>query len=148
MKYVELNRTGNFEHWDQNKLVELLCLKGGKTSGEDYLIYQNEHIKLHIFIMEPNERIPFQEFNNDFNLVCMTGGAVLCRHSHGGISLAVFDKGECIEQKAHNTNMISDFQNVGEGLLVLAIVENKRTKQVADVTFRIAAMGQSLFSKN
>lgn len=148
MKYVELNQRGNFEHWDQNKLVELLSLNGGKTLDEDYLIYQNERIKLSVYIMEPYERIPFREFKNDFNLVCMTGGALISRYSHGGISLVVFDKGERVNQKTNQTSMITDFQNVGESLLVLAVVEYKQSKLTMEHPFYFSEMNQALFSKN
>lgn len=148
MKYAELNQKGNFDPWDQKRLVELLTLKAGESSDEDYLIYQNERMKLSIFVMEPYERIPFRVFKNDFNLVCLTGGVLVSRYSHGGISLVLFEKGESVKYQVKNTSMIHDFQNVGENLLVLASVEYVHSPGQAEIPFHFSETYPSLFSKN
>lgn len=148
MKHVELNQKGNFDLWDQNKLVELLSLKTNEAQNKDSLIFQNERIRLSVLIMEPYERIPFRMFKTDFNLVCLSGGTLISRYGNGGILLKLFDKGEEEKHTVDKKPMINDFQNVGENLLVLAVVEHLCSREFMEVPYYYGESQQPLFSKN
>lgn len=148
MKHAELNKVGDFDCWNQNRLVELLCLKSNEMIDDDYLIYQGEGIKLSVFIMAPKERIPFRKFKNDFNLICLSGGSVLSRSSNGGINLLVFEEGEYVTYNPLNSTMISDFQNVGEEILVMAFLEYDHAFETEEIPLRFLDWRQPQFSKN
>ena len=74
-------------------------------------------------MLDAYERMPFRAFRNSFHMVCLTGGNVLTRFSHGGISLVIFEQGERIYQNLEKNTMVNDLQNLGEELLVMCIVE-------------------------
>lgn len=125
MKCVELNKEGHFDFWDLDKLEELMNLKTS-NGGNDCIIFQNKVLKLSIIALEPYERIPFKIIENDFNLICLTGGSAISRFSSGKISLMIFTKGENVYHELIEPVMINDLQNIGEDLLVMAIIESKQ----------------------
>lgn len=126
MKCVELNREGNFDRWDQNWLAELEQIYS-RDQDDNFLIYQNDSIKLSVIGLDSYERVPFRVIKNDFNLVCLTGGLAISRCSNGRISLLNFDKGEKITCTLKDSVMVNDFQNIGEDPMIIALLEYKRT---------------------
>ncbi|THV59349.1 hypothetical protein EZV76_11025 [Flagellimonas alvinocaridis] len=125
MKCVKLNSDGNFDYWSQSMLSELDCIHIDE-SFKAYNIFQNDHIKLGIIILEPRERIPFKVLKNNFKLVCLSGGSIISRSSLGGVSLLMFEKGEYASYSVTKSYMVNDLQNISEHLMVMALVEYKR----------------------
>ena len=126
MKCIAINREGHFDNWESPMLEEV---SNFRNTGNDnpYMIYQNHRIRLNVTILEPYERVPFRIILNDFSLICLSGGLAISRFSHGGISLMQFKKGEHYDHTLKQSCLIHDLQNVGEQLLVLAMIEYKGT---------------------
>lgn len=133
VKCVELNRKGNFDRWDPEKLEELKTLDANRSSL-NYDLFQDEHVKLSIIILDAYERAPFRVLHHSFDLICLTGGAAITRFSHGGISLVMFEKGEHIHQDIYGKTMVNDLQNVSNGLFILGIIEYKEQLSSLDWT--------------
>lgn len=126
MRCIELNREGNFDRWDHSKLMELRAIKNNVDAGNKYTIYQNENMRLSVFVLESYQRLPFTIVENDFSLISLTGGLAITRFSHGGISLLMFRKGEYVNHVLNNTRMVNDFQNIGEGVMIMAVMEYRQ----------------------
>lgn len=124
MKCVELIKKGQFDIWDKSKLAELHELQTCEDFSE-YGLYQTEDVKMGLILLEPYERTPFRMIKNRFKLVSLSGGEAITRFSHGGISLLMFEKGECISHGVQRKTMIHDLQNIGKNLLVMALLEYK-----------------------
>jgi hypothetical protein len=126
MKYVELSRKENFDSWNTMDLAELHQLQTCEDFNE-YRIYQSKNVKIGLIILESYERTPFRLMKNSFKLVSLSGGEAITRFSDGRISLMMFEKGECVSQNVVVPPMINDLQNIGDNLLVMALIEYKNT---------------------
>lgn len=122
MKYVELNKKGDFERWDAAWLAELNN-QAGLEDLSDYLLFQNDHVRLSAIGLEAYERVPFKKITHNHNIVCLTGGLVISRCSDGTINLLNFGKGEKVSHSPREPGISHDFQNIGEELLVLVLIE-------------------------
>ncbi|WP_421803969.1 hypothetical protein [Flagellimonas sp.] len=124
MKCVELNPEGNFDNWEPCKIEELAKMDDVEANP-DHIIFEDERVALSVIVLEPYERTPFRKINNDFSLSCLTGGLLISRFSHGGISLLKFEKGETSFHSVEGLKTIRDFQNVSEDVFVMALLEYK-----------------------
>lgn len=122
MKYVELNKKGDFERWNKGWLMELEALATADAPNP-YAIFENEEVKLSVIGLESYERTPFQRIKNDFNLISLTGGLALSRSANGGIYLLNFKKGEELTYTLKGSEMIHDLQNISEELTVYVLIE-------------------------
>lgn len=122
MKYVELNKKGDFDRWDASWLAEL-DNQAALQDMSGYLLYQNDSIRLSAIGLEAYERVPFKKITHNHDIVCPTGGLVISRCSDGSIYLLNFDKGEKVSHVPRDPGISHDFQNIGEELLVLLLIE-------------------------
>ncbi len=132
MKYVELNKKGNFERWNPNLLTELENEKALEDISE-YIVYQNDSVRLSVIGLESYERVPFKKMKYDFDLFCLTGGLAISRSSDGSIYLLNFDKGEAVSFSLTYSTMVNDLQNIGESTMIFALIEHEHAK-VTDAT--------------
>ncbi len=124
MKCVELIKKGQFELSKKTRLTELRQLQTCEDFSE-YCLYQTKNVKMGLILLEPYERTPFRLIKNNFKLICLSGGDAITRFSHGGISLLMFERGEYVSYNVHKKTMINDLQNIGNNLLVMALIEYK-----------------------
>lgn len=126
MKCVALGSKGNFETWNRTDLAKLHQSQTCEDFNE-YGIYQSNGIKMGLIILEPYERTPFRLIKHHFKLVSLSGGEAITRFSDGNISLLLFEKGGFVSHNESNKVMINDLQNIGNNLLVMALIEYKST---------------------
>lgn len=126
MKYVELNPKGNFDSSDAGKLRELTEI-GNHEGVTEHVIYQDDIFKLRVITLEPYERVPFQKINENYSITCITNGLAISRYSNGKITLVRFQKGDTTYREIEGETLISDFQNIGEEVLKIVILEHKTT---------------------
>lgn len=124
MKCVELNPIGNFNPWEPGKLEELEkneldnCL-------DSNLMFENESIKLWSFSLQPYDRLPFRKHLYHFSWTCPSGGLAISRNSNGKITLLKYDRGDTGYYEPKDESAIFDFENIGEELLEITILEHK-----------------------
>ena len=124
MKCIELNRKGDYDCWSGTDLAELHRLQTCEDFYE-YSLYRGKDVKMGLIILEPYERTPFRMLKNNFKLVALSGGEAVTRFSNGGISLMLFERGECVSLCVYGRTMINDLQNIGVDVLVMALIEYK-----------------------
>jgi len=125
MKCVELNPEGNFDPWENGKLAELRHGKISNTIGNS-LLFENKKIRLWEITLVPNQRLPFHKQTVDYSLTCLTDGTAISRYKNGKICLLRFKKGDIAyyEYNDHK-EIVRDFENIGEGVIKLSLVEYK-----------------------
>ena len=124
MKCVELNPKGNFDCWDQGKILELRE-KGIIIPIDEHVLYEDYSKKLWNITLRPYERLPFQRFKNNYSITCLTEGLAITRFSDGAISLLKFKKGDTSYYEVNDSEMVNDLENIGEELLRIAVLEHK-----------------------
>ena len=120
---TKINEKGNFETWEVEKVNELKNEFFSETIGD--FLFENDSMKLWDLTLNPNERIPFGRRVYNYSLTCMTDGLALSRNSNGQINLLRFKKGESPHCELEGMESIIDFQNLGEDVLKLIVMEHK-----------------------
>lgn len=120
---TKINEKGNFETWGVKEINEIKSKFFFDTMGN--FLFENDSMKLWDLTLYPNERSPFVKRVSNYTLTCMTDGLALSRNSNGQINLMRFKKGESILCEFEKMNIVSDFQNLGENILKLIVMEHK-----------------------
>ncbi|TMM56002.1 hypothetical protein FEE95_15275 [Maribacter algarum] len=121
MTITELNPKGNFDAWDASKLKEIKKGKFSETIGE--VLYESAELNLWQIELQPFERLPFRIHRNNYSCVSLSDGLALSRNVNGQIILIRLQKGKHFYKECSEIEMITDFENVGEDSLKIAIVE-------------------------
>ena len=124
MKKLEINPTGDFQLWDQNKINELECMSFPTTFGNRKLI-DNKLATLWEIILEPKERLDFRKHEYPFMFHCVNGGFVITRYGSGKIDLIALDEGDNHYQELREGFIIQDLENVGDELIHLKLLQFK-----------------------
>lgn len=124
MESVQLNQAGNFEPWIPSILDELNNYLVKDPLG-GYLVFEDERVKLWQIVLEPKERLPFRLQNTNYSWTCSSGGMAISRFNDGSIHLLRIDKMDTGYFKFKNSELVSDFENIGENVLEIDIVEYK-----------------------
>ncbi len=124
MKCVELNRIGDYNHWEISKLEEL---KKNLVSNflEDELIFENDLANVWELKLEPQERLPFKRINTNYYFVALINILAITRCSNAAIRLINLNKGKSYSIESKNENMIYDIENIGNKTLHMYVVELK-----------------------
>ncbi len=124
MKCVELNPSGNFDPWDPSKLLELQRKKIDDRLGQK-LLFENDRIKVWEIVLFPGERLPFRKISGNYNLMSMTEGIAISRYANGKITLVRIKRGDSMFMNHEGQEVIYDFENIGENILLLHAMEFK-----------------------
>lgn len=124
MKFTELNPAGNFKPWETSKVEELKCIDTHQPLGNN-LLFEDKSIRLWNISLEPSERLPFRLQQTNYNWICLTGGLAISRYSDGKICLLKFEKEDTDYWVFEKSPIITDFENIGEELLFINILEYK-----------------------
>src|SRR5690606_36991533 len=125
---VELNKTGNFDPWEQEKINELFH-RELTDSLSDRLVFENEVVKLWDLYLGPGERMPFRRVNSNFGLVCPTGGLALSRYGNGKINMVKLDPGDTEYFEYSQKNFVHDLENIGEHPIEINNIEYKQSQR-------------------
>lgn len=123
MTITEINAVGNFDTWDKVRLKEIEDQVFTKDIGK--LLYENKEFKLWEIDLKPFERLPFRLHNNNYSCTSFSDGLVLSRNVNGQIILIRLQKGHNFYKECTKIEMITDFENVGDEDVKIAIVEEK-----------------------
>lgn len=134
METTEINEKNNFDTWEIEKINELENDFFRGTFGN--FLFENNTMKLWDFTLNPYERIPFKRLKSDYSLTCMTDGLAISRYANGQINLMRFKKGDTTIWQHQGNEIISDFQNLGEGILKLIVIEHKPIEPITSVNIR------------
>ena len=124
MKCVELNPSGNFDSWEPSKILELQRKKIDDRLGQK-LLFENDKIKVWEVVLFPGERLPFRKINGNYSFTSMTEGLAISRYATGKINLVRIKKGDSMFIKHEGQAAIYDFENIGENILFLHVMEFK-----------------------
>ncbi len=128
MKTTVINEKNNFATWEVDIIKELKNDLFSDSFGS--FLFENDSMKLWELSLNPYERIPFRILNRDYSLTCMTDGLALSRFANGVINLMRFRKGDTPIWQHQGNEIISDFQNLGEDVLKLTVIEHKPLKPI------------------
>ena len=134
MQFVELNPTGNFDPWEQEKIDELLHQEI-KESLSNRLVFEDESIKLWDLRLLPGERLNFRRHNTNYGWVCTTGGLLITRYGNGKIDMVKLNQGDTEYFENRGKDYINDLENIGEDMVVINILEYKQTKKENSLLF-------------
>ncbi|MDF0705848.1 hypothetical protein [Flagellimonas okinawensis] len=134
MQCVELNPTGNFDPWEQERIDELLHQEI-KNSLSDRLVFENDGIKLWDLRLLPGERLSFRRHNVNYGWVCTTGGLLITRYGNGKIDMIKLNQGDTEYFENKGKNYVNDLENIGEDTVVINILEYKHTKKASSVQY-------------
>lgn len=123
MAITEINSIGNFDTWDEVRLKEIK--KGNFSKAIGKKLYENEDFVLWGIDLKPFERCSFRIHVNNYSCTAFSHGLALSRNVNGQIVLMRFKKGQHFYLECAGNEMITDFENVGEDTLKIAIVEEK-----------------------
>lgn len=137
MKHVELNPSGNFDKWPETKIQELLHYYKTPQKGKQ-LILANDDVVLWEISLLPGQRLPFQPWHKDLGWTCPNGGLAISRFSSGKILLLSFDKDDNGFKNYDPTDTLFDFENIGESLLTINVIEYKTKKENIEAYKHIA----------
>lgn len=124
MIWTEINEEGNFDTWDKAKLKE--AKEGNYSEAVGEILFENNTIVLWEIILAPSERLPFRRHRNNYSCTCFTDGVALIRNINGQIGLLRFEKGDHFYWEYHEEELINDIENIGEAIIKIAVVEEKR----------------------
>lgn len=130
MKCVELNPAGNFDSWEPSKLRELTRNNIGDSLGQN-LLFENQNIKVWEVVLFPGERLPFRKISHNYTFASMSDGTAVSRYANGKISLLRIKKGNSVFLRHEGSPSISDFENIGENILFLHVMEFKPLVEIA-----------------
>ena len=122
IQVVELNPVGNFEPWETSKLNELEKNQASSKLGQ-CLLYENDTMRLLVIRLKPKERLPFHRRSQFYSWTCNTDGLAVSRHKNGSIILIKFKKGATHFWDLGENGTIADFENTGEELIVIHVIE-------------------------
>ncbi|MCK0159707.1 hypothetical protein [Allomuricauda sp. F6463D] len=134
MQFVELNPTGNFDTWEQEKIDELLHQEI-KESLSNRLVFENENIKLWDLYLLAGERLNFRKHSTNYGWVCTTGGLAITHYGNGKIDMIKLNPGDTEYFENRGKNYVNDLENIGEDTIVINIMEYKENKQVNNYQF-------------
>lgn len=129
MILTELNPKGNFDSWDKARLREI---KNGNFSEKiGKILYEGKEFVLWQIELKPFERLPFRLHKYNYSCTCFSEGLALSRNLNGQIALLRFERGDHFYKECREEEMVTDFENVGENPIKIAIVEERmvRSKQ-------------------
>ncbi|MFS4494069.1 hypothetical protein [Maribacter sp. 2308TA10-17] len=121
MTITEINPIGNFDSWDEARLKEIKDEKFSLDIGK--ILFENKELKLWQIELKPFERLPFRHHKNNYSCISFTDGLALSRNINGQIILLRLQKGDHFYRECAEIEMITDFENVGEDPIKIAIVE-------------------------
>ena len=134
MQFVELNPTGHFDPWEQEKIDELLH-QNIKESFSNRLVFEDESVKLWDLHLLPGERLNFRKHNTNYAWVCTTGGLLITRYGNGKIDMVKLNQGDTEYFENRGKNYVNDLENIGQKPVVINILEYKETKMKSSVQF-------------
>jgi hypothetical protein len=123
---TEINPEGKFSTWDPNILAEL---KEGeiKVALGQKKMYENEGMVLWSLVLQPHQRIPFTRHSRYYSWTCRAGGMAISRSANGSIGLIRFEEDDTgVVANYAKADEIRDFENIGEQILELKIIEFKQ----------------------
>jgi len=121
MTRTEINPIGNFDTWDEARLKEIQENKFSEKIGN--LLFENKELKLWQIELKPFERLPFRLHHHNYSCISLSDGLALSRNTNGQIILLRIQKGKHFYKECAHDEMITDFENVGEDPIKIAIVE-------------------------
>lgn len=134
MENTEINEKNNSDTWEVEKIHELENDFYSDTFGN--FLFENNTMKLWDFTLNPYERIPITRLKSDYSVTCMTDGLAISRYANRQVNLMRFKKGDATICQHQGNEIISDFQNLGEDILKLIVIEHKPIEPITFVDIR------------
>jgi hypothetical protein len=121
MRYVELNRKGDYSNWEDYRLRELVEVAHCSQMGN--LIIINDKVLVWDLELFPGERISFVKHPKVYSWACDTGGMLVMANRDGRIDLLVFEVDDFGFVNNKNKMQVTDIRNIGDDVIRIQILE-------------------------
>ncbi len=121
MRYVELNRKGDYSTWEDYRLRELTDVDCcGQL--EDSVIINEKIIVLNLKLL-PGERLSFMKHPDVYSWSCETGGMLIMANMDGRIDLLVFEEDDFGYVNNKEKQLATDICNIGDEVIRIQILK-------------------------
>jgi hypothetical protein len=120
-----ISRNFDPEHWNDAMRAEMESGRGNGRVG-DRIVFENDHIRVWLIEMQPQDRLPFHTHVQDYFWTVTRPGRACSHYTDGRVDEVDYELGKTMYfQFAKGGSMTHDLQNTGDSFLSFVTVEFK-----------------------